>query len=87
MVGRPLGTRDVDTLPQLSEIAVHAICIAGEHDKSSPPPVVQRIADAIPAARFAVLPRAPHMLFIEQPEEMTRTFAAFLRDIAPTHNR
>jgi len=27
------------------------------------------------------------MLFIEQPEEMARTFAAFLRDIAPTHNR
>ena len=78
---------DVHTLPRLSEIAVPAICIAGEHNKSSPPPVVQRIADAIPAARFAVLPRGPHMLFIEQPEEMARTFAAFLRDIAPTHNR
>jgi len=51
------------------------------------PPVVQWIADAIPAARFAVLPRAPHMLFIEQPEEMARTFAPSLRDIARTHNR
>jgi 3-oxoadipate enol-lactonase len=78
---------DVHTLPRLSEIAVPAICTAGEHDKSSPPPVVQRIADAIPAARFAVLPRAPHMLFIEQPEEMARTFAPSLRDIARTHNR
>ena len=78
---------DVNTLPRLSEITVPAICIAGEHDKSSPPPIVHRIADAIPAARFAVLPGAPHMLFIEQPEETARTIAAFLRDLAPAHDR
>ena len=78
---------DVNTLPRLSEIAVPAICIAGEHDKSAPPPVVQRIAGAIPAARFSVLPGAPHMLFIEQPEETARTIAAFLRDLAPAHGR
>jgi 3-oxoadipate enol-lactonase len=78
---------DVDTLPRLSEIAAPAACIAGEHDKSSPPPVVQRIADAIPGARFAMLAGAPHMLFIEQPEETARAIAAFLRDIIPTQDR
>jgi 3-oxoadipate enol-lactonase len=67
---------EVNTLPRLPQIDVPAICIAGERDKSSPPPVVQRIADAIPAAHFAVLPGAPHMLFIEQPEETARTIAA-----------
>jgi 3-oxoadipate enol-lactonase len=78
---------DVNTLPRLPQIDVPAICIAGERDKSSPPPVVQRIADAIPAAHFAVLAGAPHMLFIEQPEETARAIATFLRDVAPAHGR
>ena len=69
----------IDTAPRLKEIAVPALCLVGELDKSSPPPVVQRIADAIPGARFAEIPGAPHMPFIEQPAETARVVSEFLR--------
>ncbi|HEY7231330.1 MAG TPA: alpha/beta fold hydrolase [Pseudolabrys sp.] len=78
---------NVDTLPRLSTITVPTLCIAGERDKSSPPSIVQRIADAIPGARFAVIAGAPHMLFIEHPEETARTIARFLREGAPLYGR
>lgn len=69
----------IDTAPRLREITVPTLCVVGEFDKSSPPPVVQRIADAIPGARFAVIPGAPHMPFIEQPAETARVVGDFLR--------
>src|ERR1043165_5430192 len=70
----------IDTAPRLKEINVPALCLVGELDKSSPPPVVQKIADAIPGARFAVIPGAPHMPFIEQPAETARVVGGFLRE-------
>ena len=69
----------IDTARRLKEITVPALCLVGEFDKSSPPPVVRRIADAIPGARFAVIPGAPHMPFIEQPVETARVVGDFLR--------
>ena len=69
----------IDTEPRLREIEVPALCLVGEFDKSSPPPVVRRIADAIPGARFVAIPGAPHMPFIEQPAETARVVGDFLR--------
>jgi len=68
----------IDTLPHLARVAVPTLCIAGELDKSSPPHIVKMIADAVPGARFAVIPGAPHMLFIEQPEAVAQTIEGFL---------
>lgn len=73
----------VDTLPRLGEIKVPTLCIAGETDKSSGPPIVKAIADAIPDARFTVMPNAPHMLFIEQPKEVARLIRDFLKEVLP----
>src|SRR6187402_2356177 len=70
----------IDTAPRLREIKVPALCLVGEFDKSSPPPVVRGIADAIPGARFAVISGAPHMPFIEQPAETARVVGGFLRE-------
>ena len=70
----------IDTAPRLKEIKVPALCLVGEFDKSSPPPVVRRIADAIPGARFAVISGAPHMPSIEQPAETARVVGGFLRE-------
>jgi 3-oxoadipate enol-lactonase len=72
---------DIDTLPLLSSVQIPTLCIAGELDKSSPPPIVREIANAIPGARFAIIPGAPHMLFIEQPEQTARLVRDFLRKI------
>jgi 3-oxoadipate enol-lactonase len=72
---------DIHTLPRLPSIRCPTLCIAGELDKSSPPPVVEEIANAIPGARFAIIPGAPHMLFLEQPGQTARLVRDFLQDI------
>lgn len=71
----------LDALPHLRSVRVPALCIAGELDRSSPPPAVKAIADAIPGARFTVLHGAPHMLFVEQPEAAARVIRDFLTEL------
>jgi 3-oxoadipate enol-lactonase len=68
----------IDTTARLGAIRVPTICIAGELDKSSPPEIVAAIAERIAGARFAVIPGAPHMLFIEQPGVVARIIGDFL---------
>ena len=72
---------DNDALPRLPSIRVPTLCIAGELDKSAPPPIVKIIADAIPGARYQIVAGAPHMLFIEQPEATARLIGNFLNDV------
>jgi hypothetical protein len=38
------------------------------------------MADAIPDARYAVLPVGPHMMFFEMPDETAKIIAPFFRD-------
>jgi 3-oxoadipate enol-lactonase len=72
---------NIDTAPRLKAIKVPTLCLVGEIDKSTPPPVVRAIADTIPGARFAILPGAPHMPFFEIPEETACVVGGFLRDV------
>ncbi len=71
---------NVDTAPQLKSLRMPVLCLAGDADKSTPPPVVKAMADAIPAARYAVLPGGPHMMFFEMPEETAAAIRPFLRE-------
>jgi 3-oxoadipate enol-lactonase len=71
----------IHTAPHLASIKVPTLCLAGELDLSSPPPVVEAIANAIPGARFQVIPGAAHMLFIERPEAVATAIADFLADV------
>lgn len=71
---------NVDTASGLKGIKVPTLCLAGEVDKSTPPPVVKAMADAIPGARFAVMPGAPHMPFVEMPEKTARVVGEFLKE-------
>ena len=56
-----------DARHRLAEITAPTLCVAGEHDTTSPPPIVRRLADAIPGARFEVVADAGHLLNLEQP--------------------
>ena len=76
---------NVNTASKLKSIKVPTLCLAGEVDKSTPPAVVKAMADAIPGARYAVLPNGPHMPFVEMPEETAKVVGGFLKDVlAPT---
>jgi 3-oxoadipate enol-lactonase len=70
----------IDTAPRLGSIAVPTLCLAGEVDVSSPPHIVEAIAHGIPGARFAIVPGAPHLLFVEQPKAVATAIADFLDD-------
>jgi 3-oxoadipate enol-lactonase len=74
---------NIDTAPRLREIKVPTLCLVGEFDKSTPPPIMQAIADLIPGSHYTVMPGGPHMLFIEQPEETARVVGGFLREVLP----
>jgi 3-oxoadipate enol-lactonase len=69
---------NVETLPRLSTIRVPTLCLAAELDESSPPDAVREMATAIPGAHYAELKGAPHMLFIEQPQETAKVIGEFL---------
>jgi 3-oxoadipate enol-lactonase len=70
----------IHTAPELASIRVPTLCLAGEYDLSSPPRVVNAIANGIPGARFLVMSGAPHMLFIERPIEVAKAIEDFLAD-------
>jgi 3-oxoadipate enol-lactonase len=65
--------------PHLGGISVPTLVLAGEKDVATPPAMAEAtVARAIPGARFAVLPRAPHMMQIEAEAAFTAAVADFL---------
>lgn len=71
----------INTLAKLPALRMPVHCIAGELDKSSPPTAVEKIYRAVPGATMTVLPGAPHMLFIEQPEATATEILLFLHSL------
>jgi 3-oxoadipate enol-lactonase len=71
----------IDTAPQLKNIRVPTLCMVGDADKSTPPPVVQAIAEAIPGARFAVIPGGTHMPFVEVPQQVAKVVGGFFNEV------
>ncbi|MBM3387281.1 MAG: alpha/beta hydrolase [Betaproteobacteria bacterium] len=63
----------------LPTITVPTLCIAGEHDRTATPSVVQRMADKIPNAHFLCLPGVGHLLTFEQPDSFANALLPFLR--------
>lgn len=71
---------NVDTAEKLADIKVPTMCMAGEVDKSTPPPVVKAMADAIPGSRYAVLPNGPHMPHVEMPQDVANMLVPFFKE-------
>jgi pimeloyl-ACP methyl ester carboxylesterase len=72
---------NVDTAPKLKSLSMPVLCLAGEADRSTPPAVVKAMADAIPGARYAMLPSGPHMMFFEMPDETANIITPFFREV------
>lgn len=66
----------VDALPV---ITAPTLVIAGADDPATPPDHGQRIADAVPGARFAVVPEAAHLGNVQQPTAFTGLIIDHLR--------
>jgi pimeloyl-ACP methyl ester carboxylesterase len=68
-----------DRRAALPAIAVPTLCLAGEHDKTAPPEVMQRMAGKIPGARYQCLNGAGHIANVEQPDAFNAALVSFLK--------
>lgn len=75
----PLRTHD--NLARLPEIVAPTLVLAGELDVTTPPRYGRAVADAIPGARFEVMPGEAHQPFQEVPDLFNARVDAFWREI------
>jgi 3-oxoadipate enol-lactonase len=73
--------RDADFTAQAGQIAVPVLCIAGEHDGSTPPALVKEMAARIPNAEYESFSDAAHLPCIECPELYAMRISKFIRSI------
>ena len=71
-----------DSLDTLRAFALPALVVVGEEDVLSPLPDAQAMAEALPAATLAVLPKAGHLTAVETPEAFTEQVAGFLAGLS-----
>jgi 3-oxoadipate enol-lactonase len=67
---------DIDTLDALHQVDAPTTVIAAEHDRSTPPAGMQRIAESIPHATFHVVAGAAHMIGLQAPHEVAQLILA-----------
>ncbi|WP_346839708.1 alpha/beta fold hydrolase [Microbulbifer sp. SAOS-129_SWC] len=64
---------------RLGSISQPALVLVGEEDVSLPPPCSEALAQRLPNATLAIIPRAGHLSTLEQPEAVTAAMLDFLR--------
>lgn len=62
----------------LGRIVTPTLVLTGEEDAAIPPRRGRQMADRIPGAQFALVPRAGHTSTLEEPEAVTARIGAFL---------
>ena len=67
---------------ELSRITAPTLVIVGEEDTVTVPAKAERIAAAIAGAKLVRVPRAGHMVTLEQPQAATRAISGFLDGLA-----
>jgi pimeloyl-ACP methyl ester carboxylesterase len=68
-----------DRRAALGAIDVPTLVLAGEHDRTAPPAVMQRMADRINGAQYLCLPQAGHIANLEAPGAFNAAVVAFLQ--------
>jgi pimeloyl-ACP methyl ester carboxylesterase len=70
-----------DTADRLSDITAPTLVLSGEYDTILPPRSGRSVAEAIPNARFDVMPGEAHQPFQEVPDEFNARVDAFWREV------
>ena len=72
----------MDLRDDLPQIAVPTLVVAGENDQATPPEQSRAMAAAIPHAQLVVIPGAPHLASVEQPEAIAEQILRWV--LSPT---
>jgi 3-oxoadipate enol-lactonase len=72
--------RDSDLSGRLGAVVTPTLVLVGEHDGSTPVEMVRACAQAIPGARFDIIPDAGHIPSIEQPAATAALMAGFFKE-------
>jgi pimeloyl-ACP methyl ester carboxylesterase len=75
------GFMSHDALDRLPQITAPTLVLAGEVDIMTPPRFGRAVAEAIPGARFEVMPGEAHQPFQEVPDEWNARVEAFWREV------
>src|SRR3954469_5119082 len=69
-----------DSIDRLGSITAPTVVVVGEQDLLTPPWQAQKVAAAIPGARFELVtgPGSSHGMHIERPDDLTKIVAGFL---------
>jgi pimeloyl-ACP methyl ester carboxylesterase len=67
-----------DERANLADIQIPVLCLAAEHDRNAPPPVLEKMAGKIPGARYLCLPGVGHMPNLEAPPVFDAAIFDFL---------
>lgn len=67
-----------DVSQRLTEIALPTLILAGESDKMTPLSLSQELARGIAGSELAVIPKAGHMMHLEQPDYFAELIATWL---------
>jgi len=70
--------RDMDLRDRLPSIAAPTLVVSGAEDPATPPEHGRLIRDAIPGARFEVVPDAAHIANVERPERIAQLILTHL---------
>ena len=73
-----------DRSGELAAIACPALLVCGDSDQVTPPAEMQRMAAAIPGARFVSVAGAGHIAHVEAEGAFSRALAGFLADLDRT---
>lgn len=79
-LGACAAIRDFDLRERLGSIACPTLVLCGENDPSTPLPLSQELAAAIPGARLVVFPGANHLPNFEMPDRFNAAVDAFLAE-------
>ena len=67
-----------DRRVEIAGITAPTLCLAGSVDQAAPARTMQRMAETIPGARYAVVEGAGHLLHLEQPPKFQAALREFL---------
>lgn len=78
--GTCAAIRDADLRADAGRIAAPTLCVAGDHDGSTPPGLVRGTADLVAGARFSLIEGAAHIPCVEKPDVLASLIENHLRE-------